>query len=803
MSPTRRGASVLGALARAGAWLRPDQGEVRSFGIAAAVAFSVLAGLRLYAAHDLMPRATVNDLLWIQVGEFEFWSLWALGWAVLTRAFRRWIDLPVRIAYHLLAATLVVLAVLDLQFFVVTGARSDLESVLYGLENFSRVWPVVTSEVKPLHFAGLGALIVVALAPLLLPARRVPSPVLGAVMLGLAFPTIAIELEGRAKPPKSIRDLQLGVVEMMWLDGMEALGDYTLPPDDDDLEPLAVEAIPGAPRPNVVLVLLESVGRGRTTLGKPELDVTPNLARLAKEGLEATRAWSIVPHTSKALVATLCGHWPRLSSPVREAFPGGLPGRCLPDLLSELGYRSAWFQTARESFEDRLDLARNFGFGTFRHRDTLQTGRWENNNYFGIDDRAMLQPGLAWSQEEAGRPFFAAYLTLASHHNYKIPKARPDPDWPGVTGRVDQYLDAVNYVDDFLGRLVAGYEAAGLLDSTVFVVLGDHGEGFAEHGRNQHDLVIWEEGLRIPMVLYGPKTLPRTGTIDGPRYQLDVLPTVLDLVGAKLVRGRLPGTSLLAPVAEDRVLQHHCWRAHQCMASRSGDTKFIDHYRSQEPQVFDLAKDPGEKENLATTLRPADLDRYRRELRDWRAGVVGRYDVLESRWKASLPVDDDRPADATWDGAVSLLGCTLETPGPLIPGEAAWVRCRWRAEQELTENWTLQLGMKSGKRKTKAKWTPAHGEYPTWEWPVGKAVTDTFRIHVPAAVAKGTADITVGWTRRGGMEAKLADGSSVRTVATVEVMPKPKWPKSTLDGTDTGKTETAPAPAPSTPQPPK
>jgi arylsulfatase A-like enzyme len=782
------------ALRSAWTWLRPDQGEVRSFALMGLAALLVLASYRTYIALDLLPRATAKDLLWIQVGEFEFWTTWAVSWALVSRAVRSWVDLPVRILYHLVSATLVILGILDLHFFLVTGSRSDLESVLYGLENFSRVWPVVTSEVQPLHFAGLAGVAALALAPLLLRARRVPSPVLGATFVLLGTSIAWIEPRGRTKPAKAVREMQLGLVEMMWLDAMEALGDYTLPPDEADLVPLQIEGVEGAARPNVVLVLLESVGYRRTTLGTPELAITPNLLRLAENGLTAPEAWTVVPHTSKALVATLCGHWPRLSSPVREAFPGGLPGRCLPELLSELGYRSAWFQTARESFEDRLDLAHNFGFGSFRHRDTLQTGRWETNSYFGIDDRAMLQPGIAWSAEQPGRPFFAAYLTLASHHNYKIPKSGKDTDWPGATGRLDQYLDAVNYVDDFLGRLVRGYEAAGLMDNTVFVVMGDHGEGFAEHGRNQHDLVIWEEGLRVPLVLYGPGVLGRTGAIEGPRYQLDVLPTVLELAGARVTQGRLPGTSLLAPVDPGRVLQHHCWRAHQCMASRSGDTKFIDHYRSLEPQVFDLSEDPLEKESIAASLQPADIDRYRKELRDWRARVMGRYDVLEARWKAELSMADDRPAVATWDGAVSLLGCTLQSPGPLIPGDAAWVQCRWRAEEPLTENWEMQVRMKAGKRKLDEEWTPAHGEYPTWEWPVGPAITDTFRIHVPSAVPKGTGDIEVGWTRRGGMDAKLANGDLMLKVATVDLVPKPKWPKSEIDGTEgtTGTTAVQP-----------
>ena len=67
--------------------------------------------------------------------------------------------------------------------------------------------------------------------------------------------------------------------------------------------------------------------------------------------------------------------------------------------------------------------------------------------------------------------------------------------------------------------------------------------------------------------------------------------TVLDVVGAKVDGGYLPGTSLLRDVPEARVVRHACWRTHRCLAERRGTEKFIDHYRDRSPQLFDLAAD--------------------------------------------------------------------------------------------------------------------------------------------------------------------------------------------------------------------
>ena len=69
------------------------------------------------------------------------------------------------------------------------------------------------------------------------------------------------------------------------------------------------------------------------------------------------------------------------------------------------------------------------------------------------------------------------------------------------------------------------------MTSTVFVLLGDHGQGFGEHGRNGHDNAIYEEGLRIPLLIHDPQRYKQGTRLEGPVSQLDILPTVADLLG--------------------------------------------------------------------------------------------------------------------------------------------------------------------------------------------------------------------------------------------------------------------------------
>lgn len=250
---------------------------------------------------------------------------------------------------------------------------------------------------------------------------------------------------------------------------------------------------------------------------------------------------------------------------------------------------------------------------------------FEKVNYFGYEDRAVLGSMLAWAEREhrAGRPFLLTALTLTPHHPYGVPRAfgrrSLAPDHPPL----DRYLNALAYVDGFLADLFAGFEARGLADSTLFVLVGDHGQAFGEHGLQFHSGVIWDEGLQTPALLAGPAVRP--GRVRGPRVQTDLLPTIAELLGFGTEGGALTGVSLLRPVPGDRVLHHATWIDNQSMALRRGSRKYVYHYRRLPLEVYDVARDPAERENLARELAPHEAEAVELELLRWRRRVNERY----------------------------------------------------------------------------------------------------------------------------------------------------------------------------------
>ncbi|HET7480327.1 MAG TPA: sulfatase-like hydrolase/transferase [Rubrobacteraceae bacterium] len=383
-----------------------------------------------------------------------------------------------------------------------------------------------------------------------------------------------------------------------------------------------LEKTPETRKRNVVLIVLEATRARSVTPYNPDLATMPFLDELSKKSLLAKRAYTVVPHTTKALVASECGREPHLVRKITESQPDNLPFQCLPKLLGEQGYKSVWFQNGAGNFEGRTQLVENFGYDEFYSLEDMDPDGFERVA-FGREENMMLDPSRQWLEQNGKTSFLATYKTVAPHSHYI------NPDRYGVVDftekeKLNRYLNCIRYVDFFLKNLFDQYKKLGLYDDTIFIIYGDHGEGFGEHGRYQHDNVIYEEGLQIPLIVHDPERWQSGERVDGLANQLDILPTIFDLLNYRVEGGDYPGYSLL-DLPEDRTLMFNCWYDKRCLASTHGNEKYIYHYGNRPEQLFDLEKDPLEKTNLADS-RKKDLEARRDALLKWRSSVNAMYE---------------------------------------------------------------------------------------------------------------------------------------------------------------------------------
>ncbi len=416
-----------------------------------------------------------------------------------------------------------------------------------------------------------------------------------------------------------------------------------------------------APRPNIVIIAFESLCWKYSDVYKPGLGTTPFLKEIAAKSLVVDKLYAVVPHTTKALVALLGGFYPYLSMDADEVIPGILPKRSSAYLLRQAGYRTAFFQTAG-NYEERSQLIANLGFETFRDLDTLPTEGFADVNYFGKEERAMLGPSLDWIAEGKDQPFLLAYLTLSTHHNYGTPPDFPIKDYGTSDPILNSYLNAARFTDGFIKDLIGEFEKRGLMKNTVFIILGDHGEAFGEHGLRGHNFTMWEEGMRVLGLVYGPGVLPKAGRITGLRSTLDITPTVCDIAGLEPVEGKFAGQSLLQPVPDSRRLFFSGWSKNRVLAIKEKNFKYIAWPLLGRSEVYRVDSDPEEKNDLARAGRVPDIVLRARldEMTRWASVVNSQY----ASWKARIEAETAASEAAAKAAAKTAAGVPADGPAP-------------------------------------------------------------------------------------------------------------------------------------------
>jgi len=563
---------------------------------------------------DIHPGAF--DRVALVLPEIGFVLLFECFWALVSwgRAGRLWNVLV--LLSHLLVYCYVVV---NHGFFVNTGYRVDFDMATYSLTHLGNVGGIIAEGLT----VGFWLQVVAILGGLLLAGRlaellghRGPKTVHPLASGLVAILGLALVAWSPAGDPY-VRDLSRNDVVAF----AKSTVQFALPQDQVVPRMTAPEDFYQAPRvlspettkrPNILLVILESTGAQASGPDFSAPDVAPNLARIASQSVVLDSAYSTVTHTSKTLVGILCGMVARVELPPYESLPKNLPLRCLPHILGEIGYRTVFLQTARATFENRPGLVENLGYQSGAYQETMFREPFEKTGYLGMDEFAMLEPALGWATS-GEEPFFLTALTVTPHHPYDVPGQTSDGP------EKERYLAALKHQDAFVGALYDGLQEAGALEDTLVIILGDHGEAFGEHKIYEHDAVSYEEVVWTPVLLSGPEWLEAPRRLGGLRSHLDLLPTILEVLGVSW-EGTLPGRSLLSTPGHETVFVS-CWDRNRCLAMRRGTMKYVHHFRKRSTEVFDLEQDPTEKLDLASTLTEIELAQIESEMRAFKLSV--------------------------------------------------------------------------------------------------------------------------------------------------------------------------------------
>jgi len=351
-------------------------------------------------------------------------------------------------------------------------------------------------------------------------------------------------------------------------------------------------------KPNIVLYMIDTLRADHTSLYGYPRKTTPVLERLGSEGVvfedcQAHSTWT------KPSVATLLTS---LHTPAHgiDEFTDTIPRGAvtLAEALRRAGYVTASitgnpFSGRSSGLERGVDQLFEYPV-VHRHARRVEGA---------TDSAALNRLAFPWLERHLGEPFFLYLHSTDPHAPYAPPKmteaefADPaetpefqrdyeklkqmragygggavfnrrqaeargvDPDlW--VRRAMDRYDGETLFNDRNIGLLIEKLEALGLLENTLIVVVSDHGEEFLEHGWTTHGHSLYEEVLRVVCLMWNPRLLPRGKRIPEPVGLVDIMPTILDLVGVE-ANGLMQGRSLLPLIRGEA-----SWAGRPVMAAR-------------------------------------------------------------------------------------------------------------------------------------------------------------------------------------------------------------------------------------------
>lgn len=373
--------------------------------------------------------------------------------------------------------------------------------------------------------------------------------------------------------------------------------------------------------PNLVVIVLEST-RHLSTFGSDHAkQIAPFMNSLKGKAINYNRAYSVVPHTSKSLESLYCSVEPKQGLALVSANPiVGIPSKCMAGFLGDIGYNNIFISPAPSTFEDRKIFLKNTGFEEYILGEDMDPTGFSTVNYFGYEDKVMLRYAKNWLETKGDAPFFMSLLTITPHHDYVLPTGYKLQEFSS-NPTLNNYLNTLKYQDTFLRELMEIFKATGHEENTLFVIVGDHGEAFGEHGNLMHDTVLHDEGIRVPLLFYGAG-ISEGETIESPLSLLDVMPTAFAKMGLYLASN---GKNIIGGVdaqtrEADRPVFSYCYREQLCSSIIKGDWKLIYHHGYSKNELFNLKSDTDEKVNLVET-EPERAKNMEHELTGWLASV--------------------------------------------------------------------------------------------------------------------------------------------------------------------------------------
>ena len=379
--------------------------------------------------------------------------------------------------------------------------------------------------------------------------------------------------------------------------------------DLDDFKPAVERQRPPLPQyspapRNVIMIVLESTAAQYLSLYGARFDTTPHLIAESAHAMVFDRFYAHVGYTYCSRMPLFFSVYPGL--PWMYCYPDTRPIQpALPAILKERGWRTTLFTAADPDYDQLAYIAHDAGLEEVFGPAELG-GRMASS--WGTEDGILVDGLIRWiDADKTGRPFYAIAWTDQTHDPYTLSAGTKPLEFLNAGSaphaeEMNRYLNAVRQADEHVGRLFDALRARHLADDTLVVITGDHGEAFGDlHDVMGHGGGVYQENLRVPMLLCNPRLFPTGRHVQQVGGHVDINPTIAHLLGIT-PPPHWQGASLLSPDHPGRVYLL-ADRSDYQFAVTDGRYKYALHETDGFERLYDLEQDPLEQRDVSATHR--------------------------------------------------------------------------------------------------------------------------------------------------------------------------------------------------------
>ena len=389
-------------------------------------------------------------------------------------------------------------------------------------------------------------------------------------------------------------------------------------------KPQAMEAGP-FPQAPVFFITVDTLRADRLPMYGFDGVETPNLEAFAGDAVLYERAFAHAPITLPSHASVMTG-WLPSQHGVREnvAYRLSEDQITLAEILKDKGFKTA---AAVSSMVLRKSTGIAQGFDTYD--DAFGLSKRQNvRTYQQRDGKITIDFAKNWLREQESSSLFY-WLHLFEPHTPYAPPPPFDKQYAS-----DLYAGEIAYTDQLLGEFFQFLKAQGLYDNAIIILFSDHGEGLGDHGELEHGLFTYREVIHVPLLVKLPDNLHGGSRVSTAAGLVDLKPTVLHLLGetpppgdgSPLFDGQLGNRPIYAEALTPEL--HFGWHASRSVVQE--DLHYIEGHASE---LFDIAEDPAERNNLFGTRKiPAQAI----ELMDGQRGGLAETAEISDQDRAML-----------------------------------------------------------------------------------------------------------------------------------------------------------------------